>query len=428
MLDALLRTCRLNSLIIESLSEPAVFINKQGAIHFVNQSWINFPIHSGEKLDAYLGIRYLNLYDGDDDLKQGIARVMSGLPSYKHEFAVQINEDKQYFLMKATPIEDHGTGILGVFMIYFNITNQKKLEQMLRKKEEQYRLIEEHSQDMIKITDIHGKIEYVSPSHQHHTGHCNDEFDIFHYLHEDDVIKLKETYREMIQTKDSYVLEIRNKIRNGQWVWYEAACSPILSDEGEVHQILIVSRDITVRKQTMQELEFMAYHDYLTGLYNRRKIKLILDETLEEAVRQNEDFALLIMDIDQFKTINDTYGHDVGDMVLKEFSNRLLNCKREGDFVGRLSGDEFTVIMKNIHGKQEITAFIHLFLQSLGDPFPVPDLNDGIIVNSSIGYSIYSEHGTNMMKLFKHADIALYKAKKKSKKGRGKSALLNRQI
>src|SRR5690606_23986578 len=111
--------------------------------------------------------------------------------------------------------------------------------------------------------------------------------------------------------------------------------------------------------------------------------------------------------------INDTYGHDVGDLVLKEFSRRLLDTKRKDDIVGRLSGDEFSVVMREISGITEVIQHLSVIKPLLNSPFIIPELNLEVMIRSSIGYSVFPEHADTVSGLFKIADNALYKEKKK---------------
>lgn len=320
----------LHQFVLYSLFEPAMIINKEGIIVATNDPWMNSPIHCGERLDVYTGLSYMNLYDGDVELRVGTAQVLAAEKTHFSQSIVHESpHGSRIFTIRTTPLKIDQSEVVGALIMYFDMTDQKNMEQ-----------IAEHSKDMIKVTTVCGNIEYASPSHEFILGY-NDETDIFEYIHPDDLPRIEHVYRELMQTKESFELELRKKNNQGDWVWLGAAFSPVLSDDGMVQNIIVVSRDISERKQSEYELERMAYYDFLTGLYNRRKMRMLMEEELDEASCNGEKFAILIMDLDKFKQINDTHGHDIGDIVLKEFSRRLLQNKGETGIVGRLSGDEF---------------------------------------------------------------------------------------
>src|SRR5690606_33425725 len=263
-------------------------------------------------------------------------------------FSTVFDNYETTYTLQVLPIKEQSRHIIGVLLLYKNNSTLAKREDI-----EFFQLIAEYSKDMIKVTDEAGNVEYASPSHEIFLGYI-DESNIFEYTHPDDLENLKSLYNELINNKKSCQIEFRKKSKYMEWVWVEAVCTPIQDKTGNVVKILIISRDISERKRMQFDLEFMAYHDHLTGLYNRRKMRMTMDECLSEGISSKNRFAVIIMDLDKFKSINDTYGHDVGDLVLKEFSRRLLDTKRKDDIVGRLSGDEFSVVMREISGITEV--------------------------------------------------------------------------
>lgn len=177
--------------------------------------------------------------------------------------------------------------------------------------------------------------------------------------------------------------------------------------------VLIVFVNVTSHKQREAELIRMAYYDFLTGMYNRRKLRLVLEETIAHASQKGNRFAVLLLDLDNFKWINDSYGHDVGDLALKEFARRLLECRRENVVVGRLSGDEFFVVMQEVDDEKQVFQFIEQVEKALIDPLHIPETGTYIQINLSAGYAIYPENGKTVKELFKHADVSLYHEKPK---------------
>ncbi|MEJ2060474.1 MAG: diguanylate cyclase [Gammaproteobacteria bacterium] len=163
------------------------------------------------------------------------------------------------------------------------------------------------------------------------------------------------------------------------------------------------------RKQKETRLQHLALHDALTGLPNRALFQDRLDMALRRAERDSEQVGLLYIDLDEFKQVNDTYGHEVGDLLLREVSRRLARCVRESDTVGRMGGDEFTVLLTNVRGMSCVEAVVNKVRDAIGAPFE----NEGVIltVSASIGAAAYPEHATDRDQLIRHADASMYAAK-----------------
>jgi diguanylate cyclase (GGDEF)-like protein len=170
-------------------------------------------------------------------------------------------------------------------------------------------------------------------------------------------------------------------------------------------------RDISERHQASQILEYMATHDPLTGLPNRALFQDRLEQAIKRATRKNTHIAVLLIDLDHFKRINDTLGHLKGDQVLKDASRRLLACLRESDTVARMGGDEFTVILEDISDPKEIKNVAQKLMDAVSLPY---EMEEGLWkLTASIGISIFPTDGTDMETLLRCADIAMYRAKRR---------------
>ncbi|WP_289142489.1 GGDEF domain-containing protein [uncultured Brevibacillus sp.] len=189
----------------------------------------------------------------------------------------------------------------------------------------------------------------------------------------------------------------------------ESILSPVYNKDGVCTHVFSVTRDITERKKLESRLEYMAYHDVLTGLPNRRLLSINLHEALTEAKVKNELVAVLFLDCDHFKEINDTWGHNTGDTFLKMLAERLKSCVRDGDTVARLGGDEFVVLLTGIHSRQQVEKVASRILQSLQLPWVINDQEFSF--TTSIGISIYPTSTTDADQLLTYADKALYRAK-----------------
>ncbi|MBU1665302.1 MAG: EAL domain-containing protein, partial [Gammaproteobacteria bacterium] len=184
---------------------------------------------------------------------------------------------------------------------------------------------------------------------------------------------------------------------------------PLPDGSGEFLGTYGVARDISARKQAEATITFQAYHDLLTGLPNRTLFNDRLGQAITQARRQKQALAVLFLDMDRFKVVNDTHGHLVGDGLLQNMAQRLRGSLREGDTLARIGGDEFTLLLPNIHTRHNATLIAEKIIASLKHPFHV----DGheIYSGMSIGIAIYPEDGDNQQTLIKHADLAMYHAK-----------------
>ncbi len=173
---------------------------------------------------------------------------------------------------------------------------------------------------------------------------------------------------------------------------------------------------LTRYKQTNEALEenekllrYMAQHDALTGLPNRMLFSDRLQQEIAIAKRDKKYFAIMFLDLDEFKPVNDMFGHCVGDLLLKEAAKRIQDCVRESDTVGRFSGDEFIVLFRAIEHKQDAIAVAEKIRHALNQPFELADKN--LQISSSTGVAIYPDHGDDEVQLLRKADIAMYCAK-----------------
>ncbi len=160
-----------------------------------------------------------------------------------------------------------------------------------------------------------------------------------------------------------------------------------------------------------QHVKQLAYHDPLTGLPNRAQLKQQIRIIVNRAALEKQRFAILFLDLDRFKMINDTLGHEAGDLLLKAVADRIRNCVREQDFIARLGGDEFTIILENIHGPESAAHVAEKICRSVSQPFAF--MQQKMCVTTSIGISIFPDDGEDVSALIKHADSAMFRAKEK---------------
>lgn len=190
---------------------------------------------------------------------------------------------------------------------------------------------------------------------------------------------------------------------------FDRYSAPVTDEDGAYLGRVWYYRDVTEQKQAEANIFRLAHHDHLTGLPNRIAFLERLDHAMKQAARSNRLVAVMFLDLDRFKTINDTLGHDIGDHLLKAAAERLSACVREGDTVTRLGGDEFTIVLENLHDIRDAALVAQKILGALAQPFTVK--NHEVFVTTSIGITVYPLDDGNSDTLLRNADSAMYRAK-----------------
>jgi diguanylate cyclase (GGDEF)-like protein/PAS domain S-box-containing protein len=279
-----------------------------------------------------------------------------------------------------------------------------------------YQLIVEQNTDLIGIIDTKGVVLYASPSYYALLGLAPDEF-VGTYLLEkiyfEDQPKVKNTFLDKRwKNKVSYRVEFRFLRNGGDVLWVDAKGIPIFK-EGKLQHILIVSRDISEQKQYEDKLIRLAYYDTLTGLPNRRLFLDRFEQALLTAKRKDRKLALLYLDVDNFKDINDLHGHFVGDALLEIIASRLSMCIRELDTVCRMGGDEFVILLQEFDETEEISSIAQRMAEVIGQPYLIRERI--LSISCSIGIAYYPNHSTDGKLLMNYADTAMYRSKASGK-------------
>lgn len=288
-------------------------------------------------------------------------------------------------------------------------------EEELLESEEKFRKISASAQDAIVMMDSAGDISYWNPASERIFGYSNEEA-IGKGLHALIVPPaqqnaFKEGFEKFKKTGEGPVLgktlEVSALKRSGAEFPVEVSISAVLI-KGGWHSIGII-RDITERKRSEETIRHMAYHDHLTGLPNRLLLNDRLDQALAMGRRHSYLVAVLFLDIDRFKVINDTLGHALGDELIKAAAERLRKQLRGTDTVARLGGDEFTVLLQDINGIEGVTKVAENIFSIFKEPFNIK--GHELFLTVSIGISVYPDDGADRETLLKNADIAMYLAK-----------------
>lgn len=206
--------------------------------------------------------------------------------------------------------------------------------------------------------------------------------------------------------------EFCNRAKDGQLYWVNTTIIPYVNQEGKPYQYVAIRNDITERKRVEDQIHYLAYHDELTGLPNKRFFTEVLNEIINCNHEGNELLAVMYLDLDRFKNINDSLGHSVGDQYLTRISQSIKQSLKEDDLLARLGGDEFAVLMKRSN-KSKIECAVNHLLKSVDQPISVE--GHDLYSTVSIGISLFPYHGANVDTLIKKADIAMYEAKSTGK-------------
>ncbi len=274
----------------------------------------------------------------------------------------------------------------------------------------------EHSPISVMITDPTGTIEYVNPKFCQVTGYSPEEVigENPRFLKGD--AQPEQLYREMWETilsKREWHGEFHNRNKDGGLVWELASISPVCDESGVITHFVGVKEDISELKRLQKELGQMAHSDELTGLPNRTLLFDRLDQTMIQAHRNHSRFALLYADLDGFKAVNDSHGHQVGDELLQAVARRLTFCVRESNTVARIGGDEFIIILNDLNHLEGPSVVARKLLEALTAPFSLGNVVCRIGV--SIGISIYPDDAEDAQTLISCADFAMYEVKRTSK-------------
>ncbi|GBC61581.1 hypothetical protein DENIS_2543 [Desulfonema ishimotonii] len=287
-----------------------------------------------------------------------------------------------------------------------DLENYKHIHADLKKSEERYRAMLENIEEYFYEVDLLGNLIFFNDALYQMLGYTREELlgmNFREYMDPETSEKAYHTFKKAYDSGKPYRgFEWRLVRKDGTRCYVEVSVALIRDENDEVIGFRGIARDIS-------ELIYLVYHDSLTGLYNRQAFFERLKETLAYAKRDKNEKNIFYLDLDNFKQVNDDYGHDVGDEVLKEVSARLRESLRETDHICRLGGDEFTIILNNISDSRPDEAACRI-IESLSEPYVI----HGFIIDfitPSIGISAYPRDAQDIERLIKCADIAMYKAK-----------------
>ncbi len=297
-----------------------------------------------------------------------------------------------------------------------DVTDRKEVEQVIVESEERFRSLVQYSSDIITILETDGTVRYISPAVEKVMGYMPEEqlgTNAFESVHPDDRDRALDTFAEVLKRPGLHPpLEFRLPHKDGSWRYLEHIVNNLLGDP-VVRGVVITTRDITERNAMEDQLHYQAFHDPLTGLPNRALFMDRLEHAVTLANRRGSKVAVLFIDLDNFKVINDSLGHNAGDQLLKAVAERLKACLRSEDTAARLGGDEFTILVEDVASVGEVVQIAGRVADILQPPVALEEQE--VVPTVSTGIALSNSGHEQPADLLRHADLAMYRAKHRGK-------------
>ncbi len=406
------------SSISNSLTEGIFITNFDAIITYVNPMACELLGYKENELIGQNAHYLFHFHEKNNYDHQEKCNLLKGLESD----SVYKSEDEYFKIKNGTiiPVEISSKKIFSnqkneVITIFRDLSIKKELETTTKL----LKMALDSCSDSIIITDASTNIIWANPAFEKLTGFLISEVEgkkPKEFIKSD--LQSKEFYKNLwdtILSKKPWKGELVNKKKDNSLYHEELSITPVLDSFNEIKYFIAIKQDITEKKNREKEIEYLAYNDFLTGLPNRKHFDDKFTQVLKSLKSQEKYIALLFLDLDKFKILNDTKGHDYGDELLKEVSKRLSKNIRSSDFVARLGGDEFVIILdllpKDYKLAKEICEKISTkILENIREPFLLNDYT--YCLSTSIGIYVFNNSFESMEEIIKKSDLALYEAKK----------------
>ena len=339
------------------------------------------------------------LFEGDDNV------------IYVESWQKRHDGEKRLLAWWSRSLKDENGNVIGVLSAVQDITENKRVENELLKLSQAV----EQSPHSIVITNLKGTIEYVNTTFVNVTGYTKSNAIGKNMRILQSGKTLPSTYQDMwdhVTNGESWTGEFINKRKDGTELIENLKVSPIFQEDGKISNYMASKEDITEKRRSEERIHYLANFDSLTGLPNRSQLEDRLTFSINFARRHNGKLAVLFLDLDQFKDINDTLGHSIGDLLLIELAKRFQSILREEDTVSRLGGDEFIFVIPHTD-MEGISQVAQKILNIIAQPVTID--HNQLTVTGSIGIAVYPIDGTDPETLSKNADIAMYRAKQEGR-------------
>lgn len=403
--------------LLQAISDmgEALLITDAGRLVACNEAYLEMTGYSLAELQALPSLIELSPAEDRDALVEQLQRRLGGGATPFHYEAALIRKDG-----RRVEVENSVRHLIGdqrhrLLAIVRDITERKRTDAALRESEQRVRTVLESVGEGIVTIDEEGIVESANPAIRRLFGYAPGELvgrhvrELIAAEHASEFLTyLEARTRHSPQRAASGLHESVGRRRNGSLFPIDLLVNDMHLASGRVYVVSI--RDISERRAHMDALEYQALHDALTGLPNRTLFQDRLNHAVESAPRSGRPFAVLLMDLDHFKDVNDVLGHDSGDLLLAQVADRIRRTCRGADTVARLGGDEFAVLTGLSQGELDPAVLARKVLEALEAPFLVRERE--VKIGASIGIALYPEHGQEARALIRRADVAMYSAKR----------------
>jgi len=391
-------------------------LDDQGNFREINEAWLGLFGYKENDLEKLHGTNFSSVLTDDmvHEYDKAFAQFLQVGQLYNQQFTVKTKNSEIKTVEVTGKTDILADGQLVTHCALVDVTEKLKADKALQLAAKVY----ENTGEGLMITDQNCQIISVNQSFTDILGYTEQEVlgktpkKIRSGKHD------KSFYKEMWQEINENGLwkgEIWNRHKSGALIPEWLTITKLNNEQGEVERYIGVFADISKLKASEAELTYLASHDVLTDLPNRRNLMASIDYARLQSNRINNCFAILMIDLDRFKEVNDSFGHSVGDEVLVHVSSVLQAALRETDLVARLGGDEFAILASNLHDSEDAGVLARILIEKISQTFTLEN-GSQISVGCSIGISLYPEHSSTSEELMQQADTALYLSKQK---GRG---------
>ncbi|MCU7921940.1 MAG: EAL domain-containing protein [Candidatus Thiodiazotropha sp. (ex Dulcina madagascariensis)] len=396
--------------VVDNIKEVIFQVDGQGQLSFLNPAWCEI---TGFPVEESLDTPFLDFVHPDD--RQGIAGLFGAQTQHKRsdsQYEIRcLHKEKDFRLVEiyARPTLDRADTVVGISGTLIDITDRKQAEEKLHLAANVFT----HAREGITITDAEGTIIEVNEAFTQVTGYSREEVlgRNPRILKSDrhDAVFYAALWRNLIE-KGHWNGEIWNRRKNGEVYAELLTISAVRDSQGETQHYVALFSDISTQKAQQQQLEHIAHYDALTGLPNRVLLADRLNQAMHLTQRRGHRLAVAYLDLDGFKAINDSYGHEVGDQLLITIATRMGLSLRESDTVARLGGDEFVAVLVDVADDQDRMPLLHRLLASSAQPIQIGSLE--LQISASLGVTFYPQaDAVDADQLLRQADQAMYQAK-----------------
>jgi len=400
--DQLLRTVVENApIILFTLDHAGIFTMCEG------QGLQVLGLHSGE----LVGTSFFDFHKDTPNILNKFLHVLDG------NATTSVNRfGDLYFTSLYLPLLDSNGSVSGVIGIASNITERVKAEQTFEVSERKVRTMIEQATDLILILQASGVFTYASPSHQRVIGYAPEDLigkNVFDFIHPDDKKRVHIAWAGAFEAADEtaeniVTIECRLRHANGSWITIEAIARNCL-DDPDIQGFIINAHDVSERFVVQEQLRYQLLHDNLTDLPNRTLLLDILDRFIEDGAKTKKEFALIVLDLNGFRDINDTFGYAEGDRLLSDAACRLRQAISDSSTIARLGGDEFAIMLPT-ESAEMLTERLTALSTILEEPFIIE--GHALHIDANMGISLYPTHGDDPTTLLRRADVAMFAAKR----------------